>query len=199
MALSQPSNGLLPKVTSGIMRKGPYDEPARFGLQQIVAAVLLAILVIGGVAFFLNRSTEKVEHLAQLQHHIRPWCFKYHFSDQQTATTHAGLVQLKRLGAPNWELSGVSAVTSCSNGPTSASKLIVLTFPTSASENMWLAKGSATNYSIIGDSFPLPVFVGLGWVAVLGWNGTREEAALSSLSKALTTDYRFSDFGSVSW
>jgi hypothetical protein len=29
------SNGLLPKVTSGIMRNGPHDEPARFGLQQI--------------------------------------------------------------------------------------------------------------------------------------------------------------------
>jgi hypothetical protein len=181
------------------MRNGSYDEPSRFGLQQIVAAALLAILVVGGVAFFLNRSTEKVEHLALLQRQTRPWCARYHLDEQQTETTHASLVALSRSGAPRWELSGVSAVTSCSNAPTSAATLIVLTFPTSASENMWLEKGSAPNYAIVGDSFPLPVFVGLGWVAVVGWNGRHEGSALTSLSKALKTDYRFSDFASVSW
>ncbi len=181
------------------MRRGSNDEPSRIDVQKIIAGTLLAILVIGGVAFYLNRPTHRVEHLSQLIRQTRPWCSSYHLTDQHTDTSRASLVALAHSGSPHWETSGTSAVAFCSKSPKSAMRLVILIFPTSDDENQWLTSDTTAQYEIIGDSYPLPVFVGLGWVAVLGWNGNREARALTSLSRALKTDYRFSQFGTVSW
>jgi hypothetical protein len=179
--------------------KGPYDEPSGIHLQKIVAAILLAILVIGGVAFYVNRSSQKVEHLAQLDRQIQPWCSQHHFGEPHVASSHSSLVALAQSAPPKWEVSTDSAVASCSSGPTSTVALFVLTFSSSDNENQWLEKDNATPYEIIGDNFPLPVWVGLGWVAVLGCKGNQESRAITSLSKVLKVDYRFSQFSTVSW
>ena len=41
-------------------------------------------------------------------------------------------------------------------------RLVILIFPTSDDENQWLTSDTTAQYEIIGDSYPLPVFVGLG-------------------------------------
>ena len=181
------------------MPKSPYDEPPRIDLQKIVAATLLAILVVGGVAFYVTRPSQKVEHLSQLVRQVRPWCSQYHLADKHIASSHASLVALTRSGSPRWETADDSAVASCSDGPKSGITLFVLTFSTSNNENLWLSNDDIGKYQIIGDNYPLPVFVGLGWVAVLGCNTNQENKALASLYKVLKVHYRFSQFSSVSW
>ena len=96
-------DGLRVTVTSRGMRRGSNDEPSRIDVQKIIAGTLLAILVIGGVAFYLNRPTHRVEHLSQLIRQTRPWCSSYHLTDQHTDTSRASLVALAHSGSPHWE------------------------------------------------------------------------------------------------
>jgi hypothetical protein len=187
------------RVTSESVPNGPNDEPSRIGLQQIVAGALLAILVVGGVAFYINRPSQKVEHLSQLVRQVRPWCSQHHFGDVQIDTSHTSLAALAQSNAPRWEVSSDSGVVTCSQNSQPGTTLFVLTFATSNDENLWLSKDNTGLYQIIGDNFPLPVWVGLGWVAVLGSNSNRENAQIASLKTVLKVDYRFSQFSTVSW
>jgi hypothetical protein len=179
--------------------RAPDDESPRIDLQKIVASVLLAILVIGGLAFYINRPAQKVEDLSKLVQQMRPWCSQHHFGDRTIDTSRASLVALAQSDAPRWEVASDSAVASCAQSSQPATKLFVLTFPSSNSENLWLSKDDGGQYYIVGDSTPLPVFVGLGWVAVLGTNSRQEDRDIATLSKVFKVDYRFSDFSSVSW
>lgn len=181
------------------MSKGPNDEPSRIDLQKIVAAILLAVLVLGGIAFYLNRPSQKVEHLSQLVRQMRPWCSQYRLDDRQIDISHASLAALAQSDPPQWEVRDDSAVASCSQSSKPGTELVVLTFSSSNSENLWLSKDGGGQYHIIGDSIPLPVWVGLGWVAVLGSNSNQESKEITSLKKIFKVNYRFSQFPSVSW
>ncbi len=180
------------------MSKSPYDKPSRIDLQKIVAASLLAILVIGGIAFYVNQHQQKIEHLAQLLRQMRPWCSQHHLGEPTIDSSRVSLTALAQSQPPRWEVADDSAVAFCSRTSQPA-QLFVLTFSSSNSENLWLSKDDGGQYYLKGDSIPLPVFVGLGWVAVLGSHSRREDSEIASLSKLFKVDYRFSDFSSVSW
>jgi hypothetical protein len=190
------------RVTSINVREGSNEEPRRIDVQKIVAAILLAILVIGGLAFYINRPSQKVEDLSQLVRQMRPWCSARDLGDPHVDTSHASLVALAESHPPKWEVAGDSAVASCSQSSKSSkpgTTLVVLTFSSSNAENQWLSNDNTGLYQIIGDNFPLPVWPGLGWVAVLGSNSNKETRDIASLKKVFKVDFRFSQFPSVSW
>jgi hypothetical protein len=184
------------------VREERDGEPRGVDIQRIVAAILLAILVIGGVAFYLHRPSQKVEDLSHLARQIRPWCVEHHLGAPHLETSHTSLAALAQSDPPKWEVSDDSAVASCSQHSSSSrpgTTLIVLTFSNSNAENRWLSSDGAGLYGIVGDSIPLPVWPGLGWVAVLGSNSDRERSEITSLSKVFTVDYRFGQFATVTW
>jgi hypothetical protein len=171
-------------------------------MKKINVAILVVVIGVLGVAsIYLSGPPGKAEHLSQLVSEIRPWCSRYHLDNRRIVTSRANLPQLEETTSPSWLVSGVEAATYCTRGSSTGPMLLVLTFPTSVKENAWLNNDSQGEFQLLHSSVPNPVFVGLGWVAVLGWNTiwsrASEGAVLHRLYRALKTDYRSAGFNPV--
>lgn len=94
-----------------------------------------------------------------------------------------------------WPFEGSAGVLFCTN---SGRLLEVFTFPTDFDENQWLARDSGSVLQIEPPPKPNPVFIGNGWIALLGWNtsnsGITEGQLVTSISRCLGTSYYFRTF-----
>ena len=170
-------------------------------MKRALAIVLILILSLGGYLTFTAFSTTKPENALELSRLLKPWCASQGLPGGNALVSPHDVREIRSGLKATWLAAGADGFVGCSKN--SGSTLIAFTFPTAFDENAWLTNDTGGKYEFAKSIRPNPVFIGTGWVVVLGWRSISEDStegqALASLSSKLGVSYYFRTFPRASW